>query len=258
MKIENLTEDTAAKSNKKKKIIIFIFLLLVIISVLGYVSYVHGKPTTSSYERDKPRIFTISEYDKISESFKKVIHQLFLQNDYLTDGTYFFTKIPSRANKVIAYGNFSNKKQYNGVAQAYDEGYINDDIAVVLEKNDFRSSAIFLLSENGDVLYYKEFEDELPTIKSFKKGAKIFMDSAVLQKAPSDGILIFTKNEKRVLIYVPEKNIFEIFYQYTNEDLKNREIDMDDDYEEEDIDSVKTANKFREPLNIVNDSLEKK
>ncbi|WP_149207586.1 hypothetical protein [Flavobacterium johnsoniae] len=257
MKIENLKDNSIAKNNKKKKIIIGVILILIISSVLGYIGYANSKSNTSDYDRDKELIFTISEYDKISENFKKVIHQLFLQNDYLIDGTYFFTKIPSRANKVIAYGNFSNKKQYNGIDVAHEEGYINDDIAIVLEKKDFKSSAICLLSENGDVLYYKEFEDELPTIKSFKKGAKIFMDDTVLQKAPSDGILIFTKNEKRVLVYVPDKNIFEIFYQYTNEDLKNRESEMEDDYEEE-IDSVKTVNYIKEPLNTVNDSLEKK
>lgn len=257
MEIKNLEENSIAKSNNKKKIIISIILLVIIGSVLGCINYAYGKTNTSDYDRDKQQIFTISEYDKISENFKKVIHQLFLQNDYLKDGTYFFTRIPSRANKVIAYGNFSNKKKYNGVDAAYEEGYINDDIAIVLEKKDFKSSAICLLSENGDILYYKEFEDELPTIKSFKKGAKIFMDNTVLEKAPSDGILIFTKNEKRVLIYVPEKNIFEIFYQYTNEDLKNRESEMEDDYEEE-IDSAKTVNNLRESLNNVNDSLEKK
>jgi len=69
--------------------------------------------------------------------------------------------------------------------------------------------------------------------------------------------MVFTKNEKRVLVYVPDKNIFEIFYQYTNEDLKNRESEMEDDYEEQ-IDSVKTVNYIKEPLNTVNDSLEKK
>ena len=232
--------------------------MITIIITLVYFTSVYCKPITTDYDRDKQKIFTLQEYDKISESFKKVIHQLFLQNDYLTDGTYFFTKIPSRANKVIAYGNFSNKKEYNGVDAAYEDGYINDDIAIVLEKNDFESSAICLLSENGNVLYYKEFENELPTIKSFKKGAKIFMDSTVLQKAPSDGILIFTKNEKRVLLYVPEKNIFEIFYQYTNEDLKNRESEMEDDYYEEEIDSVKTINNLKESPNTIIDSLEKK
>jgi len=255
MKIENLEDNSVAKSNNKKKILTAIILIIVISCLLGYISYADTKSTTSDYDRDKQQIFTISEYDKISENFKKVIHQLFLQNDYLKEGTYFFTKIPSRASKVIAYGNFSNKKDYNGVDVAHEDGYINDDVAIILEKKDFKSSAICLLSENGDILYYKEFEDELPTIKSFKKGAKIFMDTTVLQKAPSDGILILTKNEKKVLIYVPEKNIFEIFYQYTNEDLKNRESEMEYDYEEE-VDSVKTINNLRESVNTVNDSLE--
>ena len=255
MKIENLEDNTVAKSNNKKKILTAIILIIIISCLLGYISYADTKSTTSDYDRDKQQIFTISEYDKISENFKKVIHQLFLQNDYLKEGTYFFTKIPSRASKVIAYGNFSNKKDYNGVDVAHEDGYINDDVAIILEKKDFKSSAICLLSENGDILYYKEFEDELPTIESFKKGAKIFMDTTVLQNAPSDGILILTKNEKKVLIYVPEKNIFEIFYQYKNEDLKNRESEMEDDYEEE-VDSVKTINNFRESVNTVNDSLE--
>lgn len=236
MKIENLDPNNQPKTGKSKRILIFVILICVI--GLGYFLYSLNKSnnTVGDYERRKEIVFTIAEYDKISENFKKAIFQLFLQNEYLENGSYFFTRIPNRAKKVIAYGNFSNKKEYDGVDIAHEDGYINDDIAFVLEKNDFKSSVIYIMSESGNLLYYQEFEDELPTISSFKKGAKIFMNDTVLQKAPSDGILVYTKDSKKALLYVPQKNIFEMFYQYTNEDLEDMENEEGyvEDYEESD------------------------
>lgn len=247
--LEKISEVKKGKKNKLK-----VLLFLVLIGIIGFGIFVYSKNTTEDkenmYSADMQNVFNISEYDAISENFKKVILDLFKQNNFLEDGTQFFTKIPSRAKKVIAYGNFSNKKEYNGPDAAYEEGYINDDIAFVLEKNDFKSSVLYIMAEKGGLLYYKEFDDELPTISSFKKGAKIFINERVLEKSPSDGILIFTKYAKNVLLYNPKENIFEMYYQYTKEDLEYEENEVDD-YEYEDAnDSIENEAKSK-----LNDSI---
>lgn len=236
MSTNNLVEKKEVKRSKKKIFKILLFLFLVCITGFGLVSYLNYKSienSENSYNNNIQNIFTIPEYDNISENFKKGICQFFVDNQYLVDGSYFFTKIPNRAKNVIAYGNFSDKKIYDGLAYAHEAGFINDDIAFIIEKYDFKSSAIVIMSEGAGLLYHKEFEDELPTISSFKKGTKIYMGDSVLAKSPTDGVFIHTKYSTNALLYVPEKNIFETFYQYTKEDLENQESEMEEYYEEE-------------------------
>jgi hypothetical protein len=249
---ENNGENKKSKKNKLK-----ILLFIVLIGIIGFSLTLYFKKESINNEvynnGDMQKIFTISEYDSINENFKNSILNLFTQNGFLENGSQFFTKIPSRAKKVIAYGNFSNKKDYNGPDAAYVANCINVDIAFVLEKNDFKSSVLYIIAENGDLLYYKEFEDELPTISSFKKGAKIFINERVLEKSPTDGILIFSKYSKNALLFNPKENIFEMYYQYTKEDLENQESEMEEDYKGEN-DSI--ANKSSQGA-VFNDTVNK-
>ena len=249
MSTNNLVEKVEVKKRKKKFFKILLFLILIGIISLGVYLFKENKKINekSIYNSEMSNVFALAEYDNISENFKVAIFGLFKDNKFLEDNSQFFTKIPSRAKKVIAYGNFSNKKEYNGADATAEENYINDDIAFILEKNDFKSSVLYIMSENGSLLYYREFDDELPTISSFKKGAKIFINDRILEKSPSDGILIFTKNSKNVLLFNPKQNVFEIYYQYTNEDLEYDENEVDD-YEYEDAnDSI--VNEAKSNLN---------
>ncbi len=252
MYTNNLDEKVEVKKSKKKKI--WIFLLLVLISVFGVAFYLYNKgqsaASTDGYV-DMQSVFTIPEYDNIPENFRNGIYHLFEQNEFIYNGSEFFTKIPSRAKKVIAYGNFSNKKTYNGPDALTEENYINDDIAFILEKNDFKSSVLYIMAENGGLLYYKDFDGELPTISSFKKGAKIYINDRVLEKAPSDGILIFTKYSKNVLLYNPKENVFETYYQYTKEDLEYNEEDY---YEEGVEEGNEQLDKTSEKREVITDS----
>ena len=248
MRIKNMNETAEVKSNKKRNISIIVIFILICFGGCSYsfISYIQkkaGMGIYDNYDKMEPTIFTISEYDKIEECYKKGIYKLFHDNEYF-DGSYFLTKIPGRAKKVIAYGNFSNKK---------GSEYTDKDIAFVIEKNDFRSSSVYIMSASGDLLFFEEFDGELPTISSFKKGAKIFMNKEVLEKAPSDGVMIYFKNSKKALLYLPEKKVFEEFYQYTQEDLDSRgdETESEGDYTEE-SDSV--VNKVIVPSNVVKDT----
>ena len=243
------------KRNKKKKYIVIFLLLIAIISGFSIYNYLENE---SRFTHNDPHlfeesIFQISEYDTITELYKERIRVLFDENEYISDGSYFFTKIPSRAKKVVAYGNFSNKRETQETDTIYESDPYGDDIAFIVEKNDFRSSAIFIMASNGSVLYFYEFNGELPTIKSFKKGAKIFMGETVLTGAPCDGLLIFTESEKRVLIYVPKKDVFNMYYQYTNQDIEDQK-NNEEYYEGEE---EEYHNSDRETVNSTSDTLNK-
>lgn len=111
-------------------------------------------------------------------------------------------------------------------------------MAFLLENSDYQSSAIFIIPQKGNVLYWKKLPGELPTIKSFKKGALIYLDKMELVPAPSDGIIKQTKNSKYVLIYNTQTKTFDEYYQYTNDDIKNAQAPEIDDEPEEEPDST--------------------
>jgi len=189
---------------------------------------VDGWASPEDFAYWKNATFTIPQYDDIPTAFKRGIVKIFLDNGYLNKETtdlYFFTKIRDRAYRVIAYGNFTGQGER--------------EMAFLLENSDYQSSAIFIIPQRGNVLYWKKLPNELPTIKSFKKGALIYMDKMELVPAPNDGIIKQTKNSKYVLIYNTQSKTFDEYYQYTNEDIKSaKEEQKVDDEPEEGIDSV--------------------
>lgn len=221
-------ENPKPKKSKKGLIIIIILLLLVIIlSVFSY--FLIKKPqsdleqTADYYTYYQQSLFPIEEYNKIEESYKNCIIDVFSQNNYL-DGEFFFTKVPNRAKKVFAFGNFSGKE---------DQSY--KDIAYLIEKNDFQSSRLFIESNDCLLIYSKMYDNELPTISAFKKGQKIYLDEMKLIPSPTDGIMLHFKYKKMALLYIPESKNFEEFTQYSDDDIKNmqNESDEGEGYEEE-------------------------
>ncbi|KAF5299745.1 hypothetical protein FQR65_LT19466 [Abscondita terminalis] len=60
-----------------------------------------------------------------------------------------------------------------------------DDMAVLFEKNDYKSSSLVIFNHKGEGLLIKDYENELPVINSFKAGSRIYMDEAKLVPAPA-------------------------------------------------------------------------
>lgn len=190
--------------------------------------FVNGWASQEDYANWKNAVFTISEYNDIPVPFQRTIVKIFMDNKFISNeenSQYFFTKIKDRAHKVIAYGNFT--------------GQGDKEMAFLLEKQDFESSAIFIITEQGNLLYWKELNSELPTIKRFAKGALIYLNDMKLVPAPTDGIIKQNKNSKYVLIYNRETKTFDEHYQYTDEDVKNSKLEMEGD--EETAEEVDTA-----------------
>ena len=170
----------------------------------------HGLATMQDYEYWKGATFRISEYDNIPVNYKRAIVKIFMDNKYYdNDEPYHLTSIKDRAPKIYAFGNFTGRSQ---------EG--KPDMAFLLEKQDFQSSALFIISSLGDILYWKEYSSDLPIIGGFKKGSKIFIDKPVLEPSPLDGLIIQFKYSKDALVYNSQLKTFEPYHQYTKEELE--------------------------------------
>ncbi|WP_337085171.1 hypothetical protein [Elizabethkingia anophelis] len=248
---ENQLQNTKNPPKNKKKIILIILLGLALLVLVAFLAFNYGsymqrqeEPVGEAYEADpsvmnglashdelqqwKNAIFTIPEYNDIPVNFQRAIVKIFLDNKLYTneDGNqHFFTKIKDRSSKVIAYGDYTG------------EG--DTQMAFLLEKADFQSSGIFIITKEGNILYWKDINYELPTIKRFAKGALIYMDEMKLVRAPFDGIIKETKGSKSVLIYNSKTKTFDEYYQYTAEDIKHyNEEDAMDEEPTEDVDST--------------------
>jgi hypothetical protein len=105
------------------------------------------------------------------------------------------------------------------------------------------SSAIWIISAKGDILFWKEYANELPLINSFRKGQKIFMDDMKLVSAPVDGIIVKIKNSKYALVYNKRTKTFDNYYQYHEDEIREATAIENGPYVEEleDITTDSTA-----------------
>ncbi|WP_048509320.1 hypothetical protein [Chryseobacterium sp. FH2] len=232
-------EPEKKKPNRKK--IIILISIIVLILCLGLSFYAYKKKsqqqnytlevssgdafaTQDEYDYWKNTTFRVSEYDDIPENYKKAIVKIFIDNNYYQpkDGEayYYFTRIKDRAKNVYAFGNFTGKTEHDG-----------KDMAFILEKNDFKSSAIYVISSSGDLLHWQEYDGELPIINSFTKGSKIFMENTDLQPSPEDGLIVKFNNYRKIaLVYNSKIKKFEEYHQYSKQELDD--MKNQGDYEE--------------------------
>ncbi|CAM3826388.1 hypothetical protein [Sphingobacterium prati] len=258
------------KSKKKVYIIIGIILVLALLAGGGYFNYMkqqdlenlpvdsatavigfeHADPkdleeadgwsSIEDYAHWNNAIFTIPEYDNIPLRYRRGITKIFMDNNYLVPSgdkpTYKFTRIKDRAKSVFCYGNFTDR---------HDADNWNKEMAFLVEKNDYQSSAIWIISAKGDILFWKEYSSELPLINSFKKGQKIYMDEMKLVPAPADGIIVKNKSSKYALIYNKGTKTFDNYYQYNDDEIQEATTTEEGPYVEElediTVDSAQTT-----------------
>lgn len=167
-----------------------------------------------TYQNWKDAVFPISEYDGIPPNYKRGMIKVFIDNKYI-DGdsdseVWRLTRIKDRAPNVYAFGNFTGRADGNDA---------NRDIAYILESADFSDSQLFVQSSRGDLLFYKKYSGSLPTVSSFRKGAKIFIDNTELEPAPEDGMIIKDSDRKFVVMYDRKTKTFKQYHQYTNAEI---------------------------------------
>ena len=132
--------------------------------------------------------FSLPPFSSLPPGVKKVI----LEADGYHDGrTYNVTQNADRAKSTLSTGDFDG----DGVK----------DYAVVLDDNENQESRLVIISINKVtkkpyVSFAENYNDKLK-LKSFSKGASIYMDSSSFIKAPRDGVLISNEVGGLVVIY---------------------------------------------------------
>lgn len=154
-------------------------------------------------------VFPIDEYKYIPYRFKNCIATYFQDNEYQRNKRFSFTGIKNRVNDVICYGNFTGNKEIA--------------IAILIEDAVRKSSqlAIFRAESAQDCqMLYEDNFDGFPVINTFRKNALIYLDGTKLQRAPNEGLIIRTQNEKYAVVYDPVYKKFDRYYQYSDKEIK--------------------------------------
>ena len=132
--------------------------------------------------------FSLPPFSSLPPGVKKVI----LEADCYHDGrTYNVTQNADRAKSTLSTGDFDG----DGVK----------DYAVILDDNEGQVSRLVIISINKVtkkpyVSFAENYNDKLK-LKSFSKGASIYMNSSSFIKAPRDGVLISNEVGGLVVIY---------------------------------------------------------
>lgn len=233
--------DTTNNSNSnKKKIALYLLLGIIFLGALIWFNRNHidrmiqGEPVSNPHTVDE--IFKLEEFKQIGNNYKDCVLAVFEENGYFDNHNYFLTTIPDRAKHVFAFGDFTDAQKMKEL----------NDMAFVLEGNDFKSSCVFITSIDCNILFYKNYEDEIPFIHSFKKGAKIYINKTELEPAPVDGLILKFKYRKDVLMYNSESKNFEIYHQYDEneiKDIRNEEMEapLDDPDNPDPVDTTEIA-----------------
>ena len=132
--------------------------------------------------------FSLPPFSSLPPGVKKVI----LEADGYHDGrTYNVTQNADRAKSTLSTGDFDG----DGVK----------DYAVILDDNEGQVSRLVIISINKVtkkpyVSFAENYNDKLK-LKSFSKGASIYMNSSSFIKAPRDGVLVSNEVGGLVVIY---------------------------------------------------------
>ena len=158
--------------------------------------------------------FSLPPFSSLPPGVKKVI----LEADGYHDGkTYNVTQNADRAKSTLSTGDFDG----DGVK----------DYAVVLDDNENQESRLVIISINKVtkkpyVSFAENYNDKLK-LKSFSKGASIYMNSSSFVKAPRDGILISNEGGGLVIIYDTNAQKYKFYEQIPTVSIE------DSNYEEE-------------------------
>ena len=143
------TEVTPNLPQKKSKKGLIITLLIIVLAVVGIGYFLVQKNIANQNEQeilqDEAReqavqnLFSAPDYKNIPDEYKRHIYY-FLEYNNLLDGSFFMTKIADRAKNVFAFGDFTSDDN--------DE----DDMAVILESSDFKSSKLVIFNHKGELV----------------------------------------------------------------------------------------------------------
>ncbi len=155
---------------------------------------------TYSFE-DFKNNFSLAPYSALPSVMKKILIEE--NNKYVNGGNYKIAQNESRAKSTLASGDFDG----DGIK----------DIAVILDDNERQYSRLLVICSNEATKKpYVAFAQNYSVrykVRSFKKGASIYMDTSDLVKAPQDGVIIENQSSSYVVIYNSKNQSFEYYVQ---------------------------------------------
>lgn len=150
------------------------------------------------------KYFSLKPFAGLAVKTKKLI----LDNDYSNSRSYQLTQNLERSKSALAYGDYDN----DGI----------QDVAVVLDNNEDQYSRLLIICTNAAtkdpyLAYAENFSDKM-RINSYKKGAKIFMNSSSLVPSPADGVILNAEDAKIAIVYDKPNQKFNTFYQSSSDE----------------------------------------
>lgn len=153
------------------------------------------------YFEDYKNKFSLSPYNTLPPQVKRLLMNE--DGNYRNERRYFITQNADRAKTTLTSGDYDG----DGVK----------DFAVVLDDNERQESRLMIIGSNKAtknvyIAFAESYYDKIK-IKSFAKGASVYMNSDDFVKAPRDGVLIQTGGETWIVIYNKETQRFDYYKQ---------------------------------------------
>ncbi|QQS97461.1 hypothetical protein [Sphingobacterium spiritivorum] len=152
----------------------------------------------SQYEEYR-QYFSLSPFSELDLKTKKLL----LSETYSNGTTYKITQNAERARSTICFGDFDadGKK----------------DVAIITDNNEMQKSRLLIICTNTATqekyLAFSENYSDKMKVNSFKKGAKVIMNTPGLTPAPADGIILRAEDVKLAIMYDLQLQKFKTYYQ---------------------------------------------
>lgn len=145
--------------------------------------------------------FSLPPYNTLPSNIKKEL--LAQDGRYFNQSTYNITQNAERAKSTLASGDFDG----DGIK----------DYAIILDDNENQNSRLIIISVNkatkkAYLAFAENYYNKLK-VKSFSKGASIYMNSSAFVKAPREGVLIIDEGGSTAILYDANAQRFKPYEQ---------------------------------------------
>lgn len=148
---------------------------------------------------DYKKYFSLKPFAGLAAKTKRLI----VNNNYSDSRRYELTQNLERSKSAICYGDFDS----DGI----------QDVAVLMDNNEDQFSRLLIICTNSATkdpyLAYAENYSDKMRINSFKKNAKIFLNSSELVNSPADGVILNASDTKIAMVYDKANQKFNTYFQ---------------------------------------------
>lgn len=143
--------------------------------------------------------FSLAPFATLSSGVKKIL----LDDNYSDGNTYSLTQNEARAKLAVAFGDF-------------DEDGL-EDVAVIIDNNEKQISRLLILcinkvTERPYIAFAENYADKM-RVRSFKKNAKIYMNTSEFVPAPREGIILTAEDVVLAILYDVQAQKFKTYFQ---------------------------------------------